>query len=124
MTNQCKFCKNTLKSSKNIYCSINCQHGYQMRERDRKLEAGEALSELVLKRYLIDKHGERCLDPLCAWDFSKRPIGVELEHIDGNADNNVLKNCTLLCPNCHSQTSTYKAKNKGNGRAARRKQKS
>ena len=30
--------------------------------------------------------------------------------------NNKLENLRLLCPNCHAQTPTYKAKNKGNGR--------
>jgi predicted HNH restriction endonuclease len=43
-----------------------------------------------------------------------------LEHIDGNAYNNSESNLSLLCPNCHSQTPTYKAKNKGNGRVERR----
>ena len=45
---------------------------------------------------------------------------LELEHIDGNAYNNSESNLSLLCPNCHSQTPTYKAKNKGNGRVERR----
>jgi predicted HNH restriction endonuclease len=46
---------------------------------------------------------------------------LELEHKDGNGENNDLKNICLLCPNCHSQTATYKNKNKGNGRHYRRK---
>jgi hypothetical protein len=33
-----------------------------------------------------------------------------------NYYNNVDENLCLLCPNCHSQTSTYKARNRGNGR--------
>jgi hypothetical protein len=41
-----------------------------------------------------------------------QPISLELEHIDGNHDNNNLSNLTLLCPNCHAQTSTYRGKNK------------
>lgn len=40
------------------------------------------------------------------------PIPLELEHIDGNSSNNVLSNLTLLCPNCHSLTTTYRGKNK------------
>lgn len=59
------------------------------------------------------------MDPDCAWDFNKRHVAVELEHVDGNSDNNQLSNLKLLCPSCHSLTPTYKAKNKGNGRHSR-----
>jgi Zn finger protein HypA/HybF involved in hydrogenase expression len=36
------------------------------------------------------------------------PIPIELEHIDGDNSNNELSNLTLLCPNCHAQTSTWR----------------
>lgn len=42
-----------------------------------------------------------------------KPIPLELEHIDGVRDNNTLSNLTLLCPNCHAQTDTYRGKNIG-----------
>ena len=38
------------------------------------------------------------------------------QHIDGNSKNNKEENLTLLCPNCHSLTKTYKGANRGNGR--------
>ncbi len=37
---------------------------------------------------------------------------LELHHIDGNSNNNKLDNLQLLCPNCHSLTPNYRAKNK------------
>lgn len=37
-----------------------------------------------------------------------------LMHIDGDISNNVLLNARLLCPNCHSQTETFRVKNKDN----------
>lgn len=40
------------------------------------------------------------------------PIPLELEHKDGNHYNNNLNNLTLLCPNCHAQTSTYRGRKK------------
>lgn len=40
-----------------------------------------------------------------------KPIPLELEHKDGNSDNNELCNLELLCPNCHAQTETYRGKN-------------
>ncbi len=45
-------------------------------------------------------------------EWNGKPISIELEHIDGNHDNNNLDNLTLLCPNCHAQTDTYRGKNK------------
>jgi len=41
-----------------------------------------------------------------------KPIPLELEHVDGNSRNNLLENLTLLCPNCHAQTDTYRGKNR------------
>lgn len=40
---------------------------------------------------------------------------LEVEHIDGDSTNNKEYNLTLLCPNCHSLTKTYRGLNKGNG---------
>ena len=39
-------------------------------------------------------------------------IPLELDHIDGNHQNNALKNVRLLCPNCHSLTPTFRGRNK------------
>lgn len=40
--------------------------------------------------------------------WNNQPIPLELEHKDGNHHNNNLDNLTLLCPNCHAQTPTYR----------------
>jgi 5-methylcytosine-specific restriction endonuclease McrA len=42
----------------------------------------------------------------------KKPINLELHHKDGNSKNHKLNNLVLLCPNCHSQTDTFRAKNR------------
>ena len=39
------------------------------------------------------------------------PIPLELHHKDGNRTNHKFENLQLLCPNCHAQTETYRAKN-------------
>lgn len=43
--------------------------------------------------------------------YNGQKISLELDHIDGISHNHQLSNLRLLCPNCHSQTSTYKGKN-------------
>lgn len=46
--------------------------------------------------------------------WNKKCITLQIDHIDGNHNNNKLENFRWLCPNCHSQTETYcgKAKKK------------
>lgn len=49
-------------------------------------------------------------------DWLTEPIPLELHHIDGCRSNNKLENLTLLCPNCHAKTDTYRGRNKKVGR--------
>jgi 5-methylcytosine-specific restriction endonuclease McrA len=44
------------------------------------------------------------------WQGVKIPL--ELEHKDGNNQNNVRENLEGLCPNCHSITDTWRGRNK------------
>jgi len=46
--------------------------------------------------------------------WNGKPLKLELHHIDGNHRNNDVNNLTFLCPNCHTQTDTYR--NKGTSR--------
>jgi hypothetical protein len=43
--------------------------------------------------------------------WNDKPIPLELEHKDGKNSNNSIENLTLLCPNCHAQTKTYRGRN-------------
>lgn len=44
--------------------------------------------------------------------WNGKTIQCELDHIDGDRTNHRLENLRILCPNCHSQTDTFRAKNK------------
>lgn len=111
----CVHCGKICKKSVSKYCSIQCQSDYVLQE---KIKSGLA-SARTLKRHLLKEHGNKCWT--CGiTDWNNKKLGMELEHIDGNSENNSLENLSLICPNCHSQTPTYKAKNVGNGRHSRR----
>lgn len=45
-------------------------------------------------------------------NWNGKKIELELDHIDGDSKNHNLKNLRLLCPNCHSQTETFRSKNR------------
>lgn len=107
------------RGSHGKYCSLQCQADHRRSLKLAEVENGQASARWV-KAYLIEKYGDRCMDPECAWDHDARPVKPELEHKDGNSENNSLSNCILLCPCCHSLTPTYKGRNRGNGRHARR----
>lgn len=65
-----------------------------------------------LKKYLLD---DKIFEYKCykcnLTTWNNLPIPLELEHINGVHSDNRLENLTLLCPNCHAQTETYRGKN-------------
>ncbi len=46
-------------------------------------------------------------------NWNNKKLQMELHHIDGDRTNHLLENLLMLCPNCHSQTDSFRAKNKG-----------
>lgn len=113
----CLHC-NTIINGRNIksrkYCSKHCQQNFIL----NKAINENKYSARTAKRYLLLKDNSCNICKLKTWNNQK--ISLEIDHIDGCSINNKMENLRLLCPNCHSQTPTYKSKNKGKGRQKRR----
>ena len=70
-------------------------------------------SNKLKKRLLKEKVFEHKCSKCNLKDWIGKKIPIELDHINGDRNNNSLYNLRLLCPNCHAQTNTYRGKNIG-----------
>lgn len=123
----CMSCTTPLVARHKIkFCSNKCQMDHQQKEWVEAWKGGKVDGNIGinvrnfsghLKKYLIEKFENKC--GKCGWN-EKHPITgvvpIEIDHIDGNAENSHEKNLRLLCPNCHALTPFYKNMNKGKGR--------
>jgi len=66
----------------------------------------------VLRRYILSNNliPYRCA--ICGiTHWNNKALSLELDHINGINNDNRLENLRFLCPNCHSQTTTYGSRN-------------
>lgn len=61
------------------------------------------------KRVVLEQEGKCNICGLNTWN--DEPLVLELEHKDGNHQNNERSNLEALCPNCHSQTKFWRGRN-------------
>lgn len=124
----CLNCGNKTRRRSYKFCSCKCKSDYEYKQYIQDWKNGKnngtnsngfSISKRI-RRYLWEKYEGKC--SRCGWNtpnpIIKKPF-LEIEHIDGNCTNNKEENLTLLCPNCHSLTTTYKFLNVGNGNRKR-----
>ncbi len=123
----CINCGGPSRNSQKKFCSTQCSATYRSEQIVKKWLDGQidghtgaafalrnAVREYVLKQAdyacSMTVDGERC-----GWNkrhkSDDRPL-VEVDHIDGDAANSKLSNLRVLCPNCHSETPTFRSRNR------------
>jgi Zn finger protein HypA/HybF involved in hydrogenase expression len=104
--------------------------GYKFTESDRMKSNAKSISDAIERFFQKGTH------PSNAWfrkiyrehfkveykcnecgitDWNGKDIILEIDHINGDNTDNRIENLRYLCPNCHSQTSTYKGRNINSG---------
>jgi len=124
----CLNCNKYIHGTGVKYCNNKCQGEYEFKENINKWLTGEISGTTkhghasYVKRYLLQKYNNSCAQ--CGWSVLNKHTNstpLEVHHIDGNPYNNNPSNVTILCPNCHSLTKTYKSANKNGMRKYRKK---
>lgn len=126
----CLQCHQQLRNSRSIYCSHMCRGEGKRQETIALWQSGRRsglsgpdsdVLSTVIRDYILTRDGYTCVR--CGWcevhPLSKVPP-VQVHHIDGNYRNTDESNLETLCPNCHSLTENFGARNKGMGRTKRR----
>ena len=105
---------NNKSGTKNKFCDNVCAITYKRTNSViPRILAGEVSEPKTLKRYLKEVFGDVCSSCGTLPMWNNKPLSLQIEHKDGNSDNNLPDNLCLLCPNCHSQTETFAGKVKG-----------
>lgn len=124
--NHCKQCNKDIGLKGRKFCNNKCQGQWR---KDNDSTVTEWLSgsnpkniSSGIRRYLLEQVDNKCSQ--CSWgevNQTTKKIPLEVDHIDGDHTNNDQSNLRVLCPNCHSLTSTYKGANNKPGRPWREK---
>lgn len=70
---------------------------------EKSYTSSSNLKKRLIKCGLLEEKCSRC--EIIEWQGEK--LSLQLEHKNGESIDNRIENLTLLCPNCHSLTSTY-----------------
>lgn len=76
------------------------------------VENSEATTSHVRRRLLQEGLVEQQCAICGIREWMGKPLTIELDHVNGIHNDHRLENIRMLCPNCHSQTPTYRGRNR------------
>ncbi len=87
---------------------IDCTHNIH-----NVFVTGSKTSRKTIKKILTENNllAYKCSECDNNGSHNGKPLILQLEHINGINDDNRLENLCFLCPNCHSQTTTFSGRN-------------
>jgi len=69
-----------------------------------------------IKNFILKEQNYKCQICNLNNNWNDKELVFVLDHINGDTNNNTRENLRMICPNCDSQTDTFKSKNRGKGR--------
>jgi len=112
-----RLCKNIKKYiNENNLDTSHFRHsskvGYNVTRTNEEVFAknSDVSQSTVKKRFIAKVKYECAVCGVASWNNAH--LSLQLDHIDGDNQNNLIANLRLLCPNCHSQTENFGSKNK------------
>jgi len=126
-----KVCKNCNKEfeikewPKQIFCNFECSVEFKINKKyenyikNQEEYFGKYRDMKFIKRHILIE--QKCKCSICDMRnvWNGKELVFVLDHIDGDAYNNLRNNLRLICHNCDSQLETYKSKNKNSARKER-----
>jgi len=68
------------------------------------------IGRAIVKKWLLQERKYECQKCGNKGEWQGEPLALELEHVNGDSFDNTRENLLILCPNCHSQTSTFRGR--------------
>jgi hypothetical protein len=77
-----------------------------------KVSDGKRVVASMVRRAMLESGVPHvCKECGLGTKWGGRPLTLEIDHINGDGSDNSPGNVRFLCPNCHSQTPTFRSKN-------------